>query len=363
MDVLFCCVCFRLFSAQDEFQPVCNHVGLDAVKASVIAPEARFVSVDAARPAVEVDLHGVVGVLSPSHESGQRVCGPPDAHHGCVDERGQVHVGRVHAQHDVEVAHQDQFLVEAPQRVGSVGAVFVFPRPFVHLQLLLAAPSEEEDAARGVLAYDAGNHLFRFFQGVDLSLVGREGSHANPLFESPLHPNAGRKEPQVAPQLFGEDGFELHLDGIAELCEHVGIVFKGGGLLFEHLVVGLCESFPSSAVLVDVCHLVLVQVEPHAQVFRSEHAVEVGHGGEVFRHEPSVERVEPRHPAVFPLDVGLHESHVGCQIFEHTPGEGLAEHGDAQMWILPCQRLHHGYGHGDVADGREPDDQNMFGFH
>jgi hypothetical protein len=47
--------------------------------------------------------------------------------------------------------------------------------------------------------------------------------------------------------------------------------------------------------LVDMCHFETVDIEPHAQIFRPQHAVQVGDGGEVLCHQPAVKGVQPLH--------------------------------------------------------------------
>ena len=89
--------------------------GFDVVQTGVVLSHARFFAVDAARAAGQVGLYGVVGVLSEAHEAGIGVCGSPDADDGNADEGGEVHVGGVHREHKVEVAHDDEFLVESFQ--------------------------------------------------------------------------------------------------------------------------------------------------------------------------------------------------------------------------------------------------------
>ena len=87
----------------------------DVVQTGVVLSHARFFAVDAARAAGQVGLYGVVGVLSEAHETGIGVRSSPDADDGNADEGGEVHVGGVHREHKVEVAHDDEFLVESFQ--------------------------------------------------------------------------------------------------------------------------------------------------------------------------------------------------------------------------------------------------------
>ena len=53
-----------------------------AVKASIVASQARLVAIDAARTAREVCLYGMRDVLVPSHKTCVGMGGSPDADHG-----------------------------------------------------------------------------------------------------------------------------------------------------------------------------------------------------------------------------------------------------------------------------------------
>ena len=61
--------------------------------------------------------------------------------------------------------------------------------------------------------------------------------------------------------------------------------------------------------------------------------------------------------------VGLHETHIGCQSFEQRTGKRAAQHGDAHIGILAGQRADDRNHHGHIAQGREPDDKYMLGLH
>ena len=89
----------------------------------------------------------------------------------------------------------------------------------------------------------------------------------------------------------------------------------------------------------------------------------VGNGSEVLRHETAVESVESLYAVIFPLEVCLHESHVGSHLFEERPGEGSAQNRYAQVWILSCQGADDGHEHGHVAERREAHYQEMLSFH
>ena len=119
----------------------------------------------------------------------------------------------------------------------------------------------------------------------------------------------------------------------------------------------LCHQhlFPFT-VLVDVCHLEPVDMKPHAQILGAQHIVEIGDGSKLLGGESAIEHIESMQAARLFLDVSLHESYVGSQILKKGAGKWLAQHRDAQMWVLLGQRVDHGHRHGHVSHRREPDD-------
>ena len=65
------------------------------------------------------NLNGILRLLVPSHESAVRMCCPPYAYDPRTGEGGQVHVGTVHGEHGVEVAHEDEFLFQSFKGIGN----------------------------------------------------------------------------------------------------------------------------------------------------------------------------------------------------------------------------------------------------
>ena len=82
-----------------------NQFGGYILHAGKVAAHAWLVAVDAARTARQVKLYDIVGALMPSHEACVRMSGSPDAYDRSIDERSQMHIGTIHAQHDVEMTH------------------------------------------------------------------------------------------------------------------------------------------------------------------------------------------------------------------------------------------------------------------
>ena len=134
-----------LLTLQVLLYPFSNHRRCDVVEAGIVTASTRFVAEDRAGTARERDLHGVVLLLIPPHEAGIGMGGSPDSHHGGVDERGKVHVGGVHAHHDIEMAHEDQLFMQVVEIVADNGTVFIIRHQFSHLFFLFLS-SEDEDA-------------------------------------------------------------------------------------------------------------------------------------------------------------------------------------------------------------------------
>ena len=107
---------------------------------------AGSLAVDGARSARKVGLNDVLHRLVPTHETGVGMCSTPDAHDWRIDQRSQVHVGRVHRQHHIKLTHQHQFIVEAFKFAGGVGATSIAGSPFIKLDFLCLSTTEEEDA-------------------------------------------------------------------------------------------------------------------------------------------------------------------------------------------------------------------------
>ena len=103
--------------------------GFYQVHAGKVSSSAAAVAVDAARAAVEVGLYDILSLLLPAHETGEGMGGAPDADHRSGCERGQVHIGRVHGEHDVKVANEDKLLVHILQVPADVDALWQVAAP------------------------------------------------------------------------------------------------------------------------------------------------------------------------------------------------------------------------------------------
>ena len=201
----------------------------NVVHARIVALCARLVAIDRAGTARQVNLHGIVDALVPAHEARIRVCGAPDAYHLGAHERCQVHIGAVHAEHDVETTHQHQFAMQTAHNGRRVGASGVSLLPLFKHGLFVFSASEEEDAALWHLLCEQVDHLFHLFNGIHLALMCGKGCYAYPLL--PLGPIAnevcnGGKEAAIVVR---EDRGKLWGDGVAQLSQHIGISFKRCG--------------------------------------------------------------------------------------------------------------------------------------
>ena len=241
--------------------------------------------------------------------------------------------------------------------------MWIFLRPVVEHDVLLAASAEEHDAARGETLAQQHNDTLHESERINFSLVGGKGRNADPALPwLPLHVECvGQEREVVAP--FGKNGLEIRFDRIPQLLQHIHIVSERCGLLHQEFVRHGREAFAPVAVLVDVRHTVMVDVEPHAQVVGAQHVVKISHGSEMLGCQAAVEGIEPLDPMIFLAHIGLHETDIGGQTVEQRTGHGTAEHGDAQVGVLPGKRINHGHRHGDVAECRETYDKDMFCLH
>ena len=115
--------------------------------------------------------------------------------------------------------------------------------------------------------------------------------------------------------------------------------------------------------LVDMSHFVEVDVEPHTQIVRPQHVVQVGNSREMLGCKPPVQCVQSLDATILTLDVGLHEADIGSKVLKESLCYGPAQNRYAHMGILVCKRVHYGHSHGHVTQCREPYDKDVFGFH
>ena len=260
------------------------------------------------------------------------------------------------------MTHQDELITQSVHHSRHHRTVVDALGHLVEQLTLPLSAAKEEDAARGMTLYETADDLFHHAQWIRLTLVGGEGRNADPLLERFLLADGLGQQPQT--RLLGrEQRGEGVGDGIAQFAEYLGVVVNRRLYRFQHLVLVLRQPLALGAVLIDVRHLELIEVEPQPQVVRPQHIVQVGDGREVLGQQSAVECVQAFDAPVFALDVGFHKAHVRRQVLKERTRKRPRQHRDAQVRVLRGQRINHRNGHGDIADGREADDENMLSFH
>ena len=117
------------------------------------------------------------------------------------------------------MAHQDQFLIHRLTVLRYRQALGVAFRPLAEIFVFLFTTTEEEDAGLGVFLEQLLDDLFHQPWRIDLSLVGRKGSNADPLLEVLLRTYFLGQHIQVA-TLCWEDAMKLFdVDRIAQACK------------------------------------------------------------------------------------------------------------------------------------------------
>ena len=203
-----------------------NLFGKYVVHASEVTTHTGLVTIDAAWAAVKVVLYDILRILPPAHETGVGVGGPPDTHHGGGGELSQVHVGTVHADHHIEMAHQDEFFFQSVKGSGSIDTVEIAGSPFVEYFLFLFTAPEKEDATGGMAtdkqADDSRHELWR----IDFTFVGRKRGNAYPLLKLFLFTYyMSGKQPDVAASIW-KYRLEIQLYRVAQTGQYVGIILK-----------------------------------------------------------------------------------------------------------------------------------------
>ena len=314
-----------------------HHVGADVVQTGVVTAQTGLVAVDAAWPARQIQLHDAVGGLAITHETSVWMGGSPQADHRCPGKRGKVHVSAVHGQHDIEMAHQHQFLPQSRKLRRGIDALRITLLPLGKDLKLAVAAAEKENAAVGPTLGELFDDLLHEGKRVYLAFMGGKRCQSD---ETP----PGNQLADMGWQFFKialaslEKALKRQFDGIAQLRQYIGIVLEHGGLLFEHLARRLDQLSLTMTVLVDMSNLVASHVEAETQVFRAQHVVEIGHGSEMLSGEPSEKGVKAFHSMVLCLQVGFHKPHVGSQVLEKRTRKLAAQHGDAQVRILLSER-------------------------
>lgn len=160
-------------------------------------------------------------------------------------------------------------------------------------------------------------YLLHLLHRIDLTLVGSEWSQTYPRFRwimSILVDNCGfilvvinsnlenllREQTQVS-SFFWEERSEVHLYRITQLGKDIGVILEGRRLLLHHLAGRSHQLALSLAMLVDMCHLEVGEVEAHAQIAGAQNAVKVGYRGKLLGDESAIECIETFYTLIFPL--------------------------------------------------------------
>lgn len=185
----------------------------DAVHAGIVATAARLLSIDTAGATVKGNLDGILRALVPPHETRIGMGGTPHTHYRCGYEGGQMHIGRVHREHHLEMTHQNQFLSDGVQILRHMDALLELVAPQWELLILLRSSAKEENLGIRIFLCQQGDHLLHQSGRVDLSFMGCERSDT----DVKLRVESGersviRKQAQVATP-FREDRVEIEVDG------------------------------------------------------------------------------------------------------------------------------------------------------
>ena len=146
------------------------------------------------------------------------------------------------------------------------------------------------------------------------------------------------------------------------MFQHFGVAFKRGGLLCEYLVFLTCQRLFAFAPFVDFGDFLAMQTSLGAQPMGAQHVVEISDIVEVVHVGVSPESAEPKQAFVPSFQVSGEEMDVAGHALKQGPRHLTAEHGDVQIGILRGQIIDHGHRHGDVAQGREPYDEEFLHF-
>lgn len=301
-----------------------HFLGGDGAQAGVVAKAAGLVAVLGTGAAVEGVLHRPVGVLTPAVEAAAGVGGTPKAHHRNAHAGGKMHVGRVHADHEVQLGYLFEFLVEA-NFSGQGGRVGVTGGPGVEGGRLFFAAKEVEAVA--TVGAEQLYQALGLLQGPYLALVlGKRGK-------------ADGRTPAVtllgAPIGGGEGVYAVDL-GQAAAVEHVVVAQPRGTPRLAAFAYGADGHPVQAEEPVEAYHAVdMVHVGHHVGVQRSERRIELAGGLPLLRGDKldifnsPKERFQARRG-------GQEEKHVGAT-------------GDPQP--------QHGFEYGHIAQGGEADDE------
>ena len=134
--------------------------------------------------------------------------GSPDAHHRHRSQRCQMHIGRVHRHHHIQMTHDNELLIHVLTIECGIETLAILGTPHIKIFIFIVTLAKKENTTLGIFLQQLVNHLLHQSRWIYFTFVGCKGRNAYPLFKVLLRPNLLGKQIQVA-ALFGEDGMEL----------------------------------------------------------------------------------------------------------------------------------------------------------
>ena len=122
-------------------------------------------------------LDAIFYFLVPSQETGVWMRAAPDGDHFCANQGSQMHVGRVHAEHHVELAHQGKLALQTMLALGGFYMI-VFGTQSFNLLVLFSSASEKENGCVSPFV-QSSDDLFHFVQRIGFGFVFGEGRNAH----------------------------------------------------------------------------------------------------------------------------------------------------------------------------------------
>ena len=116
----------------------------------------------------------------PAHETCVWMGSSPDAYYRSVNKRCQVHIGTIHAHHNVQMTNQDEFLFQSVKMRRSVNELWILLSPVVHHWCFVFTSTEKEDMSVWMIVDKSLDNFFHQLYRIYFSLVCSEGSNTNP---------------------------------------------------------------------------------------------------------------------------------------------------------------------------------------
>ena len=157
------------------------------VHASEVSVKTGCLSVDGTGAAGQIPLYLIAGLLAITSETCFGVGGSPDRKNGDAQNGGDVHVGRVHRNHEIQFRHEQHLILQSFHLVadtndlscsGRLRFVRFFPR-VEHIGFFL--PCTKQENLMSMFCQHVDN-LLHLVNGVDFLAVGCERCHTNPFF-------------------------------------------------------------------------------------------------------------------------------------------------------------------------------------